>query len=195
MKTNPAPLHPPVDRQRRRVLRHTLAGVGSTALVASGLAACTGSGPEPLRLATLAEAEQELERLSAAKGLTSSATWNWAQTLTHCAQSIEYAMSGYPQARSALFQRTLGAAAFGVFSWRGRMSHDLAEPIPGAPALPSPGDAAAALARVRAAITAFRAWKGPLQPHFAYGALDHAAYERAHAMHLAEHLGQFRGQG
>ena len=37
----------------------------------------------------------------------------------------------------------------------------------------------------------FAAHTGPLQPHFAYGALDKAQYEQAHAMHLANHLSAF----
>jgi hypothetical protein len=72
------------------------------------------------------------------------------------------------------------------------MRHDLAEPIPGVEALPAPGaDVGAALARLRAAAEAFRAFDAPLQPHFAYGALDKAEYEAAHAMHLANHLSFF----
>ena len=48
-----------------------------------------------------------------------------------------------------------------------------------------------ALDRLRQAIGRFRGWSGPLQPHFAYGALDKAGYERAHAMHLANHFSAF----
>lgn len=104
-------------------------------------------------------------------------------------------MSGFPAPRSAVFQRTVGAAAFEVFSWRGRMSHDLAEPIPGAPALDGTVAPAEALARLRAAVAAFQRWGGPLQPHFAYGALDKPAFEQAHAMHLANHLSAFDAKG
>ncbi|MFT4242825.1 MAG: DUF1569 domain-containing protein [Acidovorax sp.] len=147
-----------------------------------------------LAFATLAEAMREVDRLSAApvQPLDPATAWNWQQTLEHCAQSIEYSLQGFPQPKSALFQRTLGAAAFSVFAWRGRMRHDLAEPIPGAPALDALApDAATALPRLRAAAQAFTAHAGPLKPHFAYGALDKAQYEQAHAMHLAEHLSAF----
>ena len=44
-------------------------------------------------------------------------------------------LDGFPQPKSAAFQRTVGAAAFTVFQWRGKMTHGLDEPIPGAPAL------------------------------------------------------------
>jgi hypothetical protein len=35
---------------------------------------------------------------------------------------------------------------------------------------------------------------GPLMPHFAYGALDKADYEQAHAMHLANHFSAFEAR-
>ena len=79
------------------------------------------------------EAQAELTRLAQAPTMQQHTTWNWGQTLTHLAQSIEYSMSGFPEAKSALFQRTVGATAFNVFAWRGRISHPLDDPIPGAP--------------------------------------------------------------
>eukprot|EP01034_Spumella_vulgaris_P038230 gene38230-47203_t len=172
-----------------------IAATGAGA-AAAGLAGCTGASTEDrqLRFASLAAAEDELARLAQARELASSAAWSWPQTLSHCAQSIEFSMSGFPQSKSALFQRTVGSAALGVFSWRGRMTHDLAEPIPGAPALGSETDPAQALQRLHAAIAAFRAWTGPLRPHFAYGALGKQDYELAHAMHVANHLSAFRAK-
>ena len=135
----------------------------------------------------------EAERLNAAwvHALEPATAWTWAQTLVHCAQSIEYSLQGFPLPKSALFQNTLGAAAFKVFTLRGRMSHNLAEPIPGAPALDANASAEGALARLRQAVQDFGAHTGPLQPHFAYGALSRAQYEQAHAMHLANHLSAF----
>lgn len=144
-----------------------------------------------LRFQTLDLALDELSRLAAASTLTTQTPWNWGQTLTHLAQSIEYSMSGFPQAKSALFQRTLGSAALGVFAWRGHMSHPLDDPIPGAPALEANADVAMALARLQAAAQAFQTHSGPLQPHFAYGDLGKARYEQAHAMHIANHLSAF----
>lgn len=169
----------------------------ATVLLAAGASGCQGGSADDrqLQFSSLAAAEDELARLGQAQALASDATWNWAQTLTHCAQSIEYSMAGFPAPKSALFQRTLGAAAFGVFSWRGRMSHDLAEPIPGAPALDAGTDPAQALDRLRRSVASFRQWAGPLKPHFAYGALDKPGYELAHAMHLANHLSHFRVKG
>jgi hypothetical protein len=107
--------------------------------------------------------------------------------LEHLAQSIEFSMSGFPQPKSALFQNTAGAAAFAFFKWRGRMSHGLAEPIPGAAALTMQGDWRLGAARLRTAIDKFNAHSGPLMPHFAYGALDKAEYTLAHVFHIANH--------
>ena len=53
----------------------------------------------------------------------------------HLAQSIDMSLDGFPEPKSALFQNTVGAAAFAVFKWRGKLNHGLTDPIPGAPAL------------------------------------------------------------
>lgn len=164
------------------------AAVLGTALVACADAA---TNDRQLRFTSLEQALRERERLTRPQPLAPATAWTWAQTLAHCAQSIEYSMTGFPQPRSALFQRTVGGAAFQLFAWRGRMTHDLAEPIPGAPALSGADDVDAAVARLERAAAAFARWQAPLQPHFAYGALDKAAYARAHAMHLANHFSAF----
>lgn len=180
-------LVPPSDEARRHFL------LACAAVAAAGGAGCAAGddNDRALSLTSLAQAEAEVARLAAAPQRRSAAVWSWAQTLVHCAQSIEYSMSGYPQPSSRLFQATVGAAAFGVFAWRGRMSHDLSEPIPGAPSLADENDDTLALARLKRALADFAAWSGPLRPHFAYGELDKAQYELAHAMHLANHLSLF----
>ena len=68
------------------------------------------------------------------------------------------------------------------------MSHDLAEPIPGAPSLANETDLDGSLARLRQSVDGFERSQNPLQPHFAYGSLSKADYELAHAMHLANHF-------
>jgi hypothetical protein len=178
--------------------RHVLSASVLSA-TAAGLAlqsGCSGSSlARPLAFGSLEQALADIERLgSAPRALAADAgagAWPYAQTLVHAAQSIEFSMQGFPQAKPAWFQHTVGALAFKVFDTRGRMSHDLKEPIPGAPALPAQATVEEAVARLRASVAAFKAWKQPLAPHFAYGALDAAAYERAHAMHLANHLAMF----
>lgn len=178
------------DLERRRLLGATTALAGLALLGASGCQA-RAALPRALAFASLDEAAAELTRLAQAPALDAAPGWTWAQTLAHCAQSIEYSLAGFPEMKPALFRRTVGPAALQVFTWRGRMSHDLAEPIPGAPALDPALDAAAALARLQGALQAFRATTAPLRPHFAYGELSKPEYELAHAMHLANHFSAF----
>lgn len=166
--------------------------------VAVGVLAATTTGCQDaptvdrqLVFATLDEALRELARLAQAPVLKSATIWTLPQTLVHCAQSIEYSMTGFPQSKSPLFQSTAGSLAFKAFSWRGRMRHDLAEPIPGAPALGADTELAAGLARLQKAVVTFHATTTPLRPHFAYGELSKPEYEQAHTMHLANHFSAF----
>jgi spermidine/putrescine-binding protein len=174
--------------------RRTFIVTATTAgIAAASTSACqkASASDRQLVFASFSDAQRELDRLSKAATLASAARWSWAQTLTHCAQSIEFSLTGFPSPKSALFQNTAGAVAFQVFSWRGRMSHDLAEPIPGAPPLDTSNDVALAMGRLQKSIADFRKRTEPLHPHFAYGALNKPSYERAHAMHLANHLSGF----
>lgn len=139
------------------------------------------------RVMTLPDAQRWLDRLQAAPQARATGAWPLPAVLEHLAQSIEMSMDGFPQPRSAVFQNTLGAAAFAVFRWRGRMSHGLADPIPGAPALRMDAALPDAAARLRAAIARFERHQGPLAPHFAYGALDKAQFAQAHVLHIANH--------
>jgi hypothetical protein len=137
---------------------------------------------------TLAAARKAVESLATGHRLASP--WSLAMMLEHAAQSVEYSLRGFPAPKSAAFQATVGAAAFAVFDARGRMSHALDEPIPGAPALAADAPLPAAIERLLAVLRAFEAHTGVLAPHFAYGALDKAQYTRAHLMHLANHWEQ-----
>lgn len=139
-------------------------------------------------MTTCDEALAALDRLERIPGARLEGSWNVHQVLVHCAQSVEYSMTGYPMHRSRVFQATLGKLALGIFLRRGRMSHDRVAPIPGAPELPSSGTTKDGCDRLRAALEAFRAFTGRLAPHFAYGAVTREQYERLHAMHLANHL-------
>lgn len=116
--------------------------------------------------------------------------WSLPQMLQHAAQSIEFSIQGYPEPRSALFQHTLGKAAFTLFDVRGKMSHDLAEPIPGAAGLDAQQSLKTSVQRLLDAMEAFSEHKGTLKAHFAYGELSRAEYQRAHLMHLANHWTQ-----
>jgi Protein of unknown function (DUF1569) len=177
---------------RRRFFMSAM-GAAAAGLLAAGTSGCTDDTVNDRRLVftSLDDALRELDRLTKSVALKRGTAWTWPQTLVHCAQSIEYSMTGFPRPKPPLFQHTIGAAAFGVFSWRERMTHDLAEQIPGAPSLDATVDAAAARARLQRAIQDFRSRKEPLRPHFAYGELNKSEYTRAHAMHLANHFSAF----
>ena len=182
--------HPETDR---RVFLVRSASFAPMLLIGATTVACQGTpaNHRELMFTSLNAAMDELGRLTQPQALAPTAPFTWAQTLVHCAQSIEYSMTGFPQPKSVLFQNTVGAAAFMVFSMRGRMSHDLADPIPGAPSLNANTEVAQALARLHQSVAAFQQWKEPLKPHFAYGELSKAEFDQAHAMHLAQHFSGF----
>lgn len=94
-------------------------------------------------------------------------------------------LDGFPEPKSALFQATAGAAAFTFFKWRGKMSHGLTEPIPGAARLAQVDDWCLAGPRLRAAIIRFSRFNGALKPHFTYGRLSRADFSLAHVFHIA----------
>ena len=97
--------HPRSARRRKLVL--VSIGVGAAAVGAGFLATGrSANGDRGLRFGSLADAGSELERLRQARTLASTTAWSWAQTLIHCAQSIEYSMSGFPQMKPALFDVT-----------------------------------------------------------------------------------------
>ena len=141
---------------------------------------------QPGKVQNLSEALRWLAAMEAGAPAKMSGVWPLPMVLDHLAQSIEMSMDGYPEAKGVLFQNTAGAAAFAFFKWRGRMSHDLAAPIPGGAPL-TKGDWHVPAARLRAAIKRFEAHAGPLKPHFAYGDLNKADYAIAHTLHIANH--------
>ncbi len=139
------------------------------------------------KVKSLDDSMRWLDRISRAQSVNAIGAWPLGAVLEHLAQSIEMSMDGYPNERSALFQSTAGSAAFAYFKWRGRMTHGLADPIPGAPALSAGADWRPAATRLRAAITRFNGYDGPLRPHFAYGVLTKAEFTLAHNLHIANH--------
>lgn len=160
-----------------------LASTSVIAAGAAGVAIVRASRPAPDLNALTAE----LAALDPAH-IRFLGRWSAFTVFSHLAQSIEYSITGYPEMKPAAFRHTVGPLAFAAFETAGAMRHNLAEPIPGAPALPADGNVAEALARLTHALTTFQQWQGPLQPHFAYGTLSHAEYSAAHLMHIRNHL-------
>lgn len=134
-----------------------------------------------------------LRRLRNADALTSQTAWSVPQVIEHLAQSVEYSIEGYPEAKPEWFRSTVGRLAGAAFQRAGSMRHDLEAPIPGAPALAAT-DLQLACDRLAAALTGFANFSGPLQPHFAYGHLTHQEYLRAHLMHIANHAAKIEIQ-
>ncbi|MFN7665729.1 MAG: DUF1569 domain-containing protein [Inhella sp.] len=155
---------------------------------AAGLTGCEGKMES---FKTLAEARERVLDLRRKTPELDSA-WTLSAMLQHLAQSIEFSMAGFPEMKSAAFRAVVGKLAFAVFNARGSMSHNLTEPIPGAPALSTQQPLDASVQRLLDALAAFEAWGGPLRPHFAYGDLDKAQYTRAHLFHIANHWTQLR---
>lgn len=155
-------------------------------LLAALYAPLAALAAQPGKVRSLSEAVHWLNAMGAGALPKSSGAWPLAGVLDHLAQSIEMSMDGFPEPKGALFQATAGAGAFAFFKWRGRMSHDLAAPIPGAPAL-AKGEWQASALRLRTAIIRFEAHRGVLKPHFAYGELNKADYAIAHTLHIANH--------
>jgi hypothetical protein len=109
--------------------------------------------------------------------------------LAHCGQSIQYSITGYPEMKSAAFRSTIGSVVFSVFSYRGKMSHGLEEPIPGAEKLDLQISFADGKKRLLEAIAIFESKKSEdLKPHFAYGTLDKQEYDGAHTLHIKNHF-------
>ena len=176
-----------MDAERRSAVRKLGAFIGVGALAAPVLVSAVR--PAPLASERFASIDAALNTLAQLKTAAPRMTgaWDLAHVLHHTAQSVEYSMAGFPALKPAWFRATLGAYAFALFNARGAMSHDLTEPITGAPAIAQGQPLIAAVDHAIAALRAFDAHAGPLQPHFAYGTLDKPAYTRAHLMHLANH--------
>ena len=124
------------------------------------------------------------------KSVEVNGIWTFPQMITHCAQSIEYSINGFPVNKSAMFQNTIGTLAFEYFSYKGEMSHSLSEPIPGAPEIPNDIGVQDSIKRLFSSIEQFLNHKRNFAPHFAYGNLTKKEYEKAHSFHLANHLSE-----
>lgn len=177
----------PSGISRRTFIKATGAAAVSSSVMLAGCGDSTAVDRN-LEFHSLRAALEEAEQLANSAITVPEGLWTLPKTLVHCAQSIEYSMTGFPEMKSELFQKTAGAAAFNFFVWRGRMSHKLTEAIPGAPSLEPEAAMNDALARLRVSVEAFDAYQGPLQPHFAYGQLNKPDYEIAHTLHLANHF-------
>lgn len=177
------------DINRKDFLQRTSSALLVSVIASSNLSCSDANSMDrKIRFRNLEDALAELKKIESAKQITPNGEWSWFQILNHCAQSIEYSLTGYPENKPVIFRATVGKIASNVFSARGYMSHDLNAPIPNAPAIPKNGDEKEAMLRLYKAIEDFKNFNGELKIHFAYGELSKTEYDQAHAMHIANHL-------
>lgn len=170
--------------KRRQLIKTSVAG---GLVIGLGGAGVLLSGEKNTENLTIDAALAQLDLLTA-DNLSNSGVWSPYQIFIHCAQSVEYSMSGFPEHKSKLFKSTLGRLAISLFSSQGKMTHGLSEPIPGAPPFAAQQDTHVALNRLKQSLIAFKQYTGDLEPHFVYGELSKRDYEVAHVMHLHNHL-------
>jgi hypothetical protein len=171
---------------RRQFLKATIV---TTLVATSGVGYLVLTGAKSPFALTIEGSLEQLASLDE-KQLSSTGEWDIAQIFNHCAQSVEFSITGYPEHKSAIFKNTVGSLAFSLFTAKGSMSHGLSEAIPGASVITPAQPIKSALARLHQSLVDFNAYTGKLAPHFAYGQLSKAQYSRAHAMHLNNHLQQ-----
>jgi hypothetical protein len=136
------------------------------------------------RFAGFAEVEAALAALSPAS--VPSGGWSLARALHHCAFSVESSIHGFPKLKALPVRRLIGPLVLARFIQAGQLRHGLAAPLEGEPTPPD-DEVAHAVERLRAAIAAFRAAQ-QLHEHPVYGRVSKSDFERAHAMHIADHL-------
>ncbi|MCG6140338.1 DUF1569 domain-containing protein [Leptospira mtsangambouensis] len=123
------------------------------------------------------------------KGIQVAGNWSPGKVFTHCAQSIEYSLNGYPEMKSSLFRGSVGKIAFSVFAFKNKMNHGLEEPIPGAEEISNATELKVGITRLIKAIDDFSKTKeSSLRPHFAYGELTKEEYDVAHSLHIKNHM-------
>lgn len=175
--------------KRRQFVKASLAsGAGIMGIGAGTFMLIEESSKDSL---TVDFALKKLDELSN-ENLLNLGEWDPYQIFTHCAQSIEFSMSQFPEHNSTFFKKTVGKLAFSIFSSKGRMTHGLNEPIPSAPTLTQSVDSIIALNRLKKSLIEFKSYQGTLAPHFAYGVLTKDEYEKAHLMHLYNHLQEIK---
>lgn len=108
--------------------------------------------------------------------------------LSHCAESIECSLTGYPKLKPAFVRATIGRLVKRRFLSTRAMKHDTHAGLPGLPPISGDVPVPTGLARLERAIEAFRRHTGALMPHPVFGACSKAEYEQLHAMHVADHL-------
>ncbi len=116
--------------------------------------------------------------------------WTMAQICEHCAQTIYCSMQGYPSLKPLWFRRSIGALILKIFFVRSKMKHNLQAPLVGAKPIEVKGQSAFEV--LLESIDQFQAYQGELQPHFIFGQMNHADYDRYFTLNLKDHFSEVK---
>lgn len=144
---------------------------------------------EKLQFTSLEEVLKQLDILEQSESVTTT-NWSAYKILQHCAQTIDYSMTGYPQYKPKWFRATIGRLVLSKFLKQGFMKHNLSAPVPGSPILTKEGTTGEGIVLLRNTIERFRNFKGELKPHLIFGKLTREQYDHYFAMHVADHLSE-----
>lgn len=132
----------------------------------------------------LADADRLADR-----GYDRAGKWSLAQVLDHVGAGLRVALTG-PTRRMPWVMR-MSARSFALPIMRSCRWIPAGIPAPTwwQPQVPADADDAAAVARFRAEVQAFRAHRGPYHPHPAFDRIDRESYEDLMLIHASHHLG------
>ena len=142
----------------------------------------------------LKEAENYL-RINFPEKVISKENWSPYKTFVHCAQTIDYSMTGYPEYKPLIIQYTIGKIVLAKFLRQGFMTHNLQAPVPGAPEIAEEGDIREGLELLLSSLIRFREFSGNLHRHLIFGKLSKEEYDKYFCMHIVEHLSEFSLKG
>lgn len=143
------------------------------------------------QLSSLADVKTELLRMLEKEDVQTK-QWSLFEMLTHCSQTIEYAMVGYPQMKPKIVRNTIGRMVIKKFLRQGFMKHDLTAHVPGAAKIEKQGTAKEGIDTLLKSIDKFTAYKGPLAPHLVFGMLTKEQYDKYFTMHIADHFSELQ---
>jgi hypothetical protein len=118
--------------------------------------------------------------------------WSPYKTFVHCAQTIDYSIKGYPKNKPVIIQKTIGKLVLKKFLKQGFMKHSLTAPVPGAPDIGEDGSSNDGLNILIKSIDQFEKYNGSLSKHLIFGEMTKEEYSMYFAMHIYNHLEEFR---
>jgi hypothetical protein len=142
-----------------------------------------------IQLSNLHDTKKELHKLKTSQKVEWK-NWNISEICLHCAQTIEYSMTGYPKMKPLLLRITVGKLAVKKFLRQGYMKHDLTAPVPGGSSIKTTLSKEESIDELMKTIRKFESFPGTLKPHLLFGHLTKDDYDTYFAMHIADHLSE-----